>query len=39
MYLADTSLEHMCRDYDAIVDWQDRREEAWKAGEIKHTKL
>jgi hypothetical protein len=26
MYLADTSLEHTCRDYDAIMEWQDQRE-------------
>ncbi|GJN83102.1 hypothetical protein PLIIFM63780_006650 [Purpureocillium lilacinum] len=34
MYIADTSLEHTCRDYDAVMEWQDERERAWKAGEI-----
>ncbi|KAL2277820.1 hypothetical protein FJTKL_15112 [Diaporthe vaccinii] len=31
MYLADTSLEHTCRNYDVLMDWQDRREDAFKA--------
>ncbi|KAL5092564.1 hypothetical protein Trisim1_001117 [Trichoderma cf. simile WF8] len=34
MYLADTSLVHTCRDYPALMDWQDERDEAWKTGKI-----
>ncbi|KXX81067.1 Membrane protein PTM1 [Madurella mycetomatis] len=34
MYLADTMLEHTCRDFDALLAWQDERERAWKIGEI-----
>ncbi|KAH8888129.1 hypothetical protein GQ53DRAFT_265915 [Thozetella sp. PMI_491] len=34
MYLAVTSLDHTCRDYDAIMKWQDERADAWKNGRI-----
>ncbi|KAK4455396.1 hypothetical protein QBC34DRAFT_460333 [Podospora aff. communis PSN243] len=34
MYLADTMLEHTCRDFGALLEWQDARERAWKTGEI-----
>ncbi|KAL7939306.1 hypothetical protein V8C35DRAFT_5404 [Trichoderma chlorosporum] len=34
MFLADTSLLHTCRDYSALIDWQDERDEAWKTGKI-----
>jgi len=34
MYLADTMLEHTCRDFDALLAWQDERERAWKTTEI-----
>jgi hypothetical protein len=34
MYIADTSLEHTCRDYNAIMVWQDEREKQQKAGSM-----
>jgi hypothetical protein len=34
MYLADTMLEHTCRDFDALLEWQDEREKAWETGKI-----
>jgi len=30
MFLAQTMLKHTCRDFDALVEWQDNRE---KGGE------
>ena len=32
MYLADTSLEHTCRDYETIMAWQDERAMKEKIG-------
>ncbi|GAW23809.1 hypothetical protein ANO14919_133860 [Xylariales sp. No.14919] len=29
MYIANTMLEHTCRDYEAIMGWQDSREGSW----------
>ncbi|KAI0468033.1 hypothetical protein F4859DRAFT_492435 [Xylaria cf. heliscus] len=32
MYIADTSLPHTCRDFEAMTKWQDERIAAWNSG-------
>ncbi|KAI0968526.1 hypothetical protein F4678DRAFT_201734 [Xylaria arbuscula] len=32
MYIADTSLPHTCRDFEAMTKWQDERTAAWNSG-------